>query len=341
MSPDKLLQDLKRVALEELSKLEGVAGLRALEVKYLGRKGRLAEALKAVAEVAEAERPRVGALANEVKRELREAFAAVQAKLGQASVERPIDVTLPGIHSPRGHLHPISIVQCELEELFRSMGFMVLDGPELESEYYNFAALNIPSWHPARNTQDTFYVKGGTKDNRWLLRTHTSNMQVRALEKYGAPLRAVVPGRCFRYEATDASHDHTFWQVEGLVVDKDISISHLIATMQALLSGIFHREVDVRLRPGYFPFVEPGFELDIKCLVCGGTGCSVCKQRGWVELLPCGLVHPKVLEHGGLNPKEYSGFAFGLGLSRLVMMRYKIDDIRLLLGGDMRFLEQF
>jgi phenylalanyl-tRNA synthetase alpha chain len=276
-----------------------------------------------------------------VKLDIEQAFDDITQALG-SGVQPSLDVSLPGITTPSvGHLHPVSIVQRELEDLFRSMGFMVLDGPELESEFYNFEALNIPAWHPARDTQDTFYVKGGEPTNRWLMRTHTSPMQVRAMLKHGAPLRAVVPGRVFRYEATDASHETTFWQMEGLVVDKDISISHLIATMQALLKGVFKREVEVRLRPGYFPFVEPGFELDIRCFVCEGKGCSVCKQLGWVELMPCGMVHPKVLEYGGVSPKEYSGFAFGLGLSRLVMMRYKIDDIRLLLGGDIGFLEKF
>ncbi len=338
-----LESELKKLGVavrKELVEMANSSQLEELRVKYLGRKGELARLMKAVAEVAEAERPAFGKLANQVKDEVEQAFHDVKRKLADTSAAS-FDVTLPGIRPARGHLHPVSIVQRELEELFRSMGFMVLDGPELESEFYNFESLNIPAWHPARDTQDTFYLKGGTPDNRWLLRTHTSAMQVRALKEYGAPIRAVVPGRVFRYEATDASHETTFWQMEGLVVDKDISISHLIATMKALLSGIFRREVEVRLRPGYFPFVEPGFELDIKCLVCGGKGCGVCKQNGWVELLPCGLVHPKVLEYGGVDPKEYSGFAFGLGLSRLVMMRYKIDDIRLLLGGDMRFLEQF
>lgn len=336
------LNNLRAQAKQELAKLASALELEQLEVKYLGRKGELARIMKGLTEVAASERPKLGALANEVKLELEETFARLKHQLGGGDKSgASLDVTLPGIKPVRGHMHPVMQVQRELEDLFHSMGFMVLDGPELESEYYNFEALNIPSWHPARDTQDTFYVKGGQPQNRWLLRTHTSAMQVRALTKYGAPLRAVVPGRVFRYEATDASHEHTFWQMEGLVVDKDISISHLIATMKALLGGVFRREVEVRLRPGYFPFVEPGFELDIKCLVCEGKGCSVCKQRGWVELLPCGLVHPSVIAAGGLDPKIYSGFAFGLGLSRLVMMRYKIDDIRLLLGGDLRFLEQF
>ena len=339
----KELEQLRDKALSELKALGESAGVEEFRVKYLGRKGELAQAFDKFKTLAEAERPKIGALLNQIKVDIEQAFNDIATTLKS---EGEVDVASLGAAQSEvgvvpGHLHPISIIQRELEELFHSMGFMVLDGPELESEYYNFEALNVPAWHPARDIQDTFYVKGGEADNRWLLRTHTSPMQVRALQKYGTPLRAVVPGRCFRYEATDASHDTTFWQMEGLVVDKDISISNLIAVMKELLEGIFKRQVEVRLRPGYFPFVEPGFELDLQCLVCGGTGCSVCKQSGWVEFLGCGLVHPKVLEAGGVDPKEYSGFAFGLGLSRLVMMRYKIDDIRLLLAGDMKFLEQF
>ncbi len=345
------LQELKKRALAELSGLELPEHLRAWEIKFFGRKGELTKVLKSLQEVAQEEKPRLGLLANQVKGELKAAFKACQQKLGSGLKSRKIDVTLPGIKVNRGHWHPISIIQKELEDLFKSMGFMVLDGPELESEYFNFEALNIPAWHPARDIQDTFYLKGGDGDNQsassslrrdgWLLRTHTSPMQVRALLKYGPPLRAVVPGRVFRYESTDASHEHTFYQVEGLMVDKGINIAHLIAVMKELLGGIFKREVEIRLRPGYFPFVEPGFELDIKCFICDGQGCSVCKQSGWVELLPCGLIHPRVLEYGGVDSKEYSGFAFGLGLSRLVMMKYHIDDIRLFLSGDLRFLEQF
>ncbi len=340
MSLHQELDKLRGKALTDLKQIKDQDSLMALRIKYLGRKGELASIMALLKQVAKEERPQLGKLVNQVKRELEIAFLRVSKTIGDRK-SQGIDFTLPGIKPPIGHLHPLMRVQRELEDLFRSMGFMVLDGPELESEYYNFESLNIPIWHPARDMQDTFYIKGGKPDNRWLLRTHTSAMQVRALEKYGAPLRAVVPGRVFRYEATDASHDHTFWQLEGLVVDKDISIANLIGTMKVFLSGIFQREVEVRLRPGYFPFVEPGFELDMKCLVCNGLGCRSCKQSGWIELIGCGLVHPRVLEFGGLNPKEYSGFAFGLGLSRLVMMRYKIDDIRLLLSGDLRFLEQF
>jgi len=341
MSIKQELEELRQRALTELKAIKDKSGLAELEIKYLGRKGEIARAFKNLKAVVAEEKPVLGELANQVKAEIEQAFIKAKSSILSSDQTRAVDLTIPGLKPLVGHMHPVLQVQRDLENLFRSMGFLVLDGPELESEYYNFEALNIPSWHPARDTQDTFYVKGGSEENRWLLRTHTSNMQVRALEKYGAPLRVVVPGRVFRYEATDASHDTQFWQMEGLVVDKDISISHLIATMKALLTGIFQREVEVRLRPGYFPFVEPGFELDIKCLVCDGDGCSVCKHNGWVELLPCGLVHPRVLEYGGLDSVVYSGFAFGLGLSRLVMMRYKIDDIRLFLAGDMRFLEQF
>ena len=222
------------------------------------------------------------------------------------------------------------------KSLFQSLGFAVLDGPEVETEYHNFDALNIPSDHPARDMQDTFWLDGGN-----LLRTHTSPVQVRGMERLGPPLRMIAPGRVFRNESVDASHEHTFYQLEGMMIDRDVSVAHLIYFMKTLLSAIFHREVTVRLRPGYFPFVEPGFELDIQCLICGGPGCAVCKQSGWVELLPCGLVNPNVLRMSGIDPGEWNGFAFGLGLTRLVMMRYGIGDIRQLQGGDLRFLEQF
>lgn len=309
----------------------------ALEKKYLGRNGKLNKLMESLKSVAIEERKELGKLANAVKKELDNFFRRQKDIFGKVDEENEvIDLTLPGIKFAVGHLHPITQVQDELIEIFTSMGFTVEDGPEVESEYYNFDALNIPIYHPARDMQDTFFTTAGN-----ILRTHTSPVQIRAIEKYGAPLRCVVPGKVFRNEATDASHDHTFYQLEGLMIDKNISITNLIAVMKELLKGIFKREVIVRLRPGFFPFVEPGFELDIKCLICNGQGCSVCKQNGWLELLPCGLVHPHVLRAGGLDPAEWSGFAFGLGLTRLVMMRYGIDDIRLLLSNDIRFLKQF
>jgi phenylalanyl-tRNA synthetase alpha chain len=276
-------------------------------------------------------------MANQLKQELQQLLAAAEQQVAKVvTTLTDFDPTLPGRHQPFGHLHPLTMIQRQLEDIFRQMGFKVLDGPEVESEYYNFTALNIPDDHPARDSQDTFWLKDGN-----LLRTHTSPVQVRALQKYGAPFRGVVPGKVFRYESTDASHDHTFHQMEGLMIDKNLSVANLIAVMKVLLQSIFQRDVQVRLRPGYFPFVEPGFELDLRCLICEGKGCSVCKQSGWVELIPCGMVHPEVLRQGGVDPNVYSGFAFGLGLSRLVMMKYGIDDIRLLLSSDIRFLQQF
>jgi len=254
-------------------------------------------------------------------------------------IKEKIDITQPSLpKKTSGHLHPMTTVHKELEDLFTSMGFMVLDGPELESDYYNFEALNIPKHHPARDSQDTFFIKDHPE---WVMRTHTSPVQIRAMQKYAAPLRTVVTGRCFRNEATDASHEHTFYQMEGLVVDKDISVAHLISVMKTLLQGVLKQEVEIRLRPGYFPFVEPGFELDMRCLVCSGKGCGACKHSGWVETLPCGLVHPNVITAGGLDPKKYTGFAFGLGSMRLAMQKYGIGDIRLLHGNDLRFLKQF
>ena len=247
------------------------------------------------------------------------------------------DPTLPPAPTRRGSLHPITQVTRELEDLFESMGYEVLDGPEVELDHYNFEALNIPADHPARDSQDTFYCD---EAGRLVMRTHTSPVQVRAMERKAPPFRVVAPGKCFRQETTDATHDHTFHQMEGLVVGKDISVAHLIGAMKTLLGGIFEREIDVRMRPGFFPFVEPGFELDARCPFCA-SGCSVCKGSTWIELLPCGMVHPNVLRAGGVDPEEWTGFAFGLGLSRLVMLRYGIDDVRHLLSGDLRFLEQF
>jgi phenylalanyl-tRNA synthetase alpha chain len=247
-----------------------------------------------------------------------------------------VDATLDLGRKPAGNLHPTSQVQYEIEDVFTSMGFEVLDGPHVDDDHFNFEALNIPKDHPARDMQDTFYLEDGN-----LLRTHTSTIQVRGMRRLRPPFKIIGPGKVFRCERVDASHETTFHQLEGMMVDRDIKVAHLIYFMKVLLSRIFGREEEVRLRPGYFPFVEPGFELDIRCLLCRGTGCSVCKQVGWVELLPCGMVHPNVLRAGGIDPTEYSGFAFGLGLDRLVQMRYGIEDVRHIHSADLRFLEQF
>jgi phenylalanyl-tRNA synthetase alpha chain len=289
-----------------------------------------------------AERKARGLEANELKRNCEEVLAACKAWFESAALDAErsgagFDPTIPGPRPERGSLHPLTHVTRELEDLFTSMGYVVLDGPEVELDWYNFEALNIPRDHPARDMQDTFRCD---PEGNVVLRTHTSPGQVRAMERMKPPFRAVVPGKVFRQETTDASHEHTFHQMEGLVVGKDLSVGHLIGTMKTLLRGVFGKELEVRLRPGYFPFVEPGFELDARCPFCT-QGCSVCKRSTWVELLPCGMVHPNVLKAGGIDPEVWSGFAFGLGLSRLVMLRYGIDDVRHLLSGDLRFLEQF
>ena len=338
---DSTLSDIEARALSAIEAATDAAALEQARVEFLGRKGALAQIGKDMGKLAPEERARIGRLLNEVKQKLEERFEKKKAWFEEQALAARLDaewldVTLPAPGARPGALHPLTQIQKELEDLFTSLGFAVVDGPEVETEWYNFDALNIPPTHPARDAQDTFWLENGL-----LLRTHTSPVQVRAMERFGAPLRIIAPGRVFRNEEVDASHEHTFYQLEGMMVDRDVSIAHMLYFMKTLLEAIFRREVTVRLRPGFFPFVEPGFELDIQCLLCGGAGCPVCKQSGWVELLPCGLVHPNVLRAGGIDPDQWNGFAFGLGLTRLVMMRYAIDDIRLLQSGDLRFLGQF
>jgi phenylalanyl-tRNA synthetase alpha chain len=335
------IAQLESATLARIHAAENLDELESIRVDVLGRKGSLAQFSKEFGKLTPEERSSAGKALNAAKQSLESAFDdRKQAFAGEALEQRLqaewIDLTLPAPGPRPGSLHPVTLIQREIEDLFTSLGFAVLDGPEVETEYYNFDALNIPPEHPARDMQDTFWLSDGN-----LLRTHTSPVQVRGMERLGPPLRMIAPGRVFRNEEVDASHEHTFYQVEGMMVDRNVSVANLIYFMKTLLSAIFHREVTVRLRPGYFPFVEPGFELDIRCLICGGGGCPVCKQSGWVELLPCGLVHPKVLRMSGIDPDQWGGFAFGLGLTRLAMMRYGIDDIRLFAGGDLRFLRQF
>jgi phenylalanyl-tRNA synthetase alpha chain len=333
------LDAIRETFSTELAQASTPQDVEDLRVRYLGRKGVINNIRKDTdfKSLSADEKREFGQKFNSLKEFVESQIAeATEAKKVGAAPKAAIDMTLPGADRRMGALHPITLVQMELEQIFQSMGFMVLTGYDVETEYYNFDALNMPSDHPSREMQDTYWM-----DNGLVLRTQTSANQVRALEKYGAPMRAVFPGRCFRFEDVDASHENTFYQLEGLMVDEDISVANLIAVMKALLSEVFHRDVKVRLRPGYFPFVEPGFELDIQCLICGGSGCTTCKRTGWIELLPCGLVHPKVLEFGGIDTNKYSGFAFGLGLTRLVMMKYGIPEIRLLNSGDIRFGRQF
>lgn len=328
--------------MREIEACSEPGALASIERKYLGKTGVLATWLGQIPTLPAPERPVIGQAVNRLKKELAERIAARQAELEKAEAERArgggaFDPTLPPQRLARGRLHPITQVTREIEDLFISMGYQVGDGPEVETDWNNFQALNIPPDHPARDAQDTFYVSG---PGRLVLRTHTSPVQIRSMRRLSPPLRVIAPGKVFRHEATDASHEHTFHQLEGLVVDQGVSVAHLIHSMKTLLRGIFRRDLEIRLRPGFFPFVEPGFELDARCPFCE-SGCRVCKQSRWIELLPCGLVHPNVLEACGVSSEEWSGFAFGLGLSRLVMLRFGITDVRLLLGGDMRFLEQF
>lgn len=329
---EKISNDFKEISnLEELEKIR---------LKYMGKKGEVVELLKNLKDVAQEEKKEFGNKVNLLKSDVLEKIEGKKKELREKEYEdkinnsKIIDLTLP-TEDMLGSLHPITIVQKELEDIFISMGFSVEDGNEVETEYNNFEAVNVPKFHPARDMQDTYWLENGQ-----LLKTQTSAAQNKIMKKYGAPLKAIFPGRCFRNEELDACHENTFFQMEGMVIDKDISISNLIFFMKELLSEIFKKEVEVRLRPGFFPFVEPGFELDVKCPYCDGEGCKVCKHGGWIELCPCGMIHPKVLEMGGMDKDKYSGFAFGLGLSRLAMMKFQIDDLRLLNSGDLRVLKQ-
>ncbi|MBE5735517.1 MAG: phenylalanine--tRNA ligase subunit alpha [Clostridiales bacterium] len=311
----------------------------ALRVKYLGKSGKVTEALKEIKNVPNDEKKAYGESVNKLKVLIEGRISDLNVKLEEEAYQKEledmerVDLTVPAKES-RGSLHPITITQHKIEEVFKSMGFIIEDGNEIETEYNNFEAVNIPKNHPARDMQDTFYLANGQ-----VLKTHTSARQNYIMRKYGAPLKAIFPGRCFRNEELDASHENTFFQLEGMMIDKDISISNLIYFMKTMLSSVFGREVKVRLRPGFFPFVEPGFELDCSCPYCGGSGCGVCKRSGWIELCPCGMIHPKVLEMGGIDPNEYQGFAFGLGLSRMAMMNFEINDIRVLNGGKLKTLK--
>lgn len=338
------LEKLKEEILEQLAQAKDNDWLRGLELRYLGRKGEFTQILRSLKDLGEEARREAGQLANDIKDQLQVKFDEAKRNIeAQFAKKDSSDPTLPGIKGPRGHLHPISIVRQELERLFGDLGFTVADGPELESDYYNFEALNIPPHHPARDMQDTFYIDKPAKDGSYdlVMRTQTSSAQVRSLQKYGAPLRVIIPGRVFRCEATDVRHEHTFYQLEGLMVDKKINFSHLKGVLETVGRALYGPQTQLRLRPKFYPFVEPGTNGEYTCFLCQGRGCRVCKQTGWLEIVGCGLVHPNVLRAGGIDPDEYTGFAFGFGLDRLVMLKYGIDDVRLFHSGDLRFLEQF
>ena len=317
------------------------ASVEKLRVAFLGKKGEIAELMKDLKSAPADRKKEFGQKINQLKKDVEIRLSDLTAAIEQKELEALIssaecyDVTMPsGVET--GSYHPITLVQRELEEIFASMGFTVEDYDEIVDDYQCFEALNIPKHHPARDMQDTYYL-----DNGQLLKTHTSAAQNAIMRKYGAPLRAIFPGRCFRNEAIDACHENTFFQMEGIMIDKNISISNLIYFMKTMLSEVFERDVQVRLRPGFFPFVEPGFELDISCQVCGCKGCPSCKNSGWLELCPCGMIHPNVLIAGGIDPEEYTGFAFGLGLTRLAMMKYGVKDIRTFNSGNLKALSQF
>lgn len=338
------LETLRDEFLKQLETITDSEKLREFELKFLSRKGELASLMSSIKELSDEARKEAGALANGIKNELQEHFNNVKKIIdGQKNDQENIDVTLPGKKIASGHLNPLTLVQNEIEDLFTSMGFMVLDGPELESDYYNFEALNVPPHHPARDMQDTFYIDKKNKDGEYdlLMRTQTSPVQVRAMKKYGAPLKAIIPGRTFRCEATDARHEHTFYQLEGIMIDKKINFANLKGVCELVGKKLYGSETKFRMRPKFYPFVEPGSNGEYTCFLCQGKGCRVCKHTGWLEILGCGLIHPDVLRAGGIDPEEYSGFAFGFGLTRLAMLKYGIDDIRLFMGGDQRFTKQF
>ena len=326
---------------EAIKKVETSDELAKLHDQYLGRQdGELVSILRQLKNVAESERPVLGQMANEAKKRFSELWEQKKNNLSSHKQGLNRDLTLPGNKISFGRLHPLTQSINQLADIFSSLGFEITEAPEIDTDYYNFEALNIPPFHPAREMQDTFYVASSPKE-KLVLRTHTSNAQVRYMEKRVPPLRACTFGRCYRRDATDASHEHTFYQVEGFAVDQNISIGNLIYTMKAILGQFFGKKLEIRLRPSFFSFTEPSYEVDFECLNCQGKGCSICKKSGWLEIFGAGMIHPNVLKHAGYPANKYSGFAFGGGIDRLAMLKYGIDDIRLFHSGDLRFIKQF
>ena len=335
------LAKIREEILEQIRSCKSLEGLNEVRVGALGKKGALTEILKGMKDVEPAERPRVGQMVNEVRAELERALESEKEKLENTLQEvrlksEVIDVTLPAKKNQVGHRHPNTIVQEEVERIFVGMGYEVVEGPEVEKDYYNFEALNTPKGHPARDEQDTFYINGEI-----VLRTQTSPVQVRTMEKGKLPIRMIAPGRVYRADEVDATHSPVFHQIEGLVIDKNITFADLKGTLAEFARELFGEETKVKFRPHHFPFTEPSAEVDVSCFKCGGKGCRFCKGSGWIEILGCGMVHPKVLSMSGIDPEEYSGFAFGVGLERITLLKYEIDDMRLLYENDARFLKQF
>ena len=335
------LELIKKAAEEQLQNAETIEALEEARIKYLGKKGELTSILKGMGGLSAEERPVIGALANEVREFLTNAIDSKKAEMEQKLQDEKlkkevIDITMPGKRSKVGNLHPLTKVLDEFKDTVIGMGFEIAEGPDVETDYYNFEALNIPKNHPARDTQDSFYVEDSI-----VLRTQTSPMQIRVMENKKPPIRIIAPGRVYRSDAMDATHSPIFHQIEGLVVDKGITMADLKGTLEALIKSIYGDRAVCRFRPHHFPFTEPSVETDVQCFNCGGKGCSMCKGEGWIEILGGGMVHPKVLANCGIDPEVYSGFAFGIGLERLVMGRYDINDIRLFYENDVRFLKQF
>ena len=337
------LEAIRKGALESIGAAQDTAGLDALRVKYLGKKGELTAVLKQMGKLPAELRPVMGQLANDVRASRETPLEAHPANLSRKALEarldaEALDVTIPGKKPPMGHKHPMYAVLDEMKEIFLNMGFEIMDGPEIEQADYNFTKLNAPENHPSRDWTDTFYLK---EDSSILLRSQTSPMQIRAMEGFGVPIRMISAGRVYRKDEVDATHSPMFHQIEGLVVDKGITMADLKGTLNEVIREIYGRETVTRFRPHHFPFTEPSCEVDIQCYKCGGKGCPTCKGEGWIELLGAGMVHPNVLRNCGIDPDEYSGYAFGMGLERLALGRYKISDMRLIFENDMRFLEQF
>ena len=335
------LQKIRENAIAQIENSDGLAKLNDVRVAVLGKKGELTAVLKSMKEVAPEDRPKVGQWVNETRQEIENKLDEMKTKLEAAELEHRlenevIDVTLPAKKNRVGHSHPNTMVLEEVERIFTGMGYEVVEGPEVEYDYYNFEALNIPANHPAKDEQDTFYI-----NDKILLRTQTSPVQVRVMEQKKPPIRMIAPGRVFRADEVDATHSPSFHQIEGMVIDKGITFSNLKGTLAQFVQKLFGKETKVKFRPHHFPFTEPSAEMDVSCFKCGGKGCRFCKGEGWIEILGCGMVHPRVLRMSGIDPEEYSGFAFGIGLERITLLKYEIDDMRLLYENDDRFLKQF
>lgn len=335
------LEEIRQKAAETIESCRELKELDAARVQFLGKKGQLTAILKQMGKLSAEERPVIGQLANEVRQAIDQKLTEKtnqlkEKQLNEKLAAETIDVTMPGKNMHIGHVHPLTAVLNELKDIFLGMGFQIAEGPEVETDYYNFEALNMPKDHPARDTQDTFYI-----NDNILLRTQTSPVQIRVMENTKPPIRVIAPGRVYRSDAVDATHSPLFHQIEGLVVDKGITMAHLKGTLEMFAKRLYGEDTQIRLRPHHFPFTEPSCEIDVSCFKCHGKGCPMCKGEGWIEILGGGMVHPKVLQNGGVDPNEYSGFAFGVGLERLTMFKYNIDDMRLLYENDLRFLGQF